>query len=164
MEQMESAAHIKMATEAHEEDGRFVPGKVKSASVRIGGREIPLRYDMRVQLQVEEELGTDFYELQNKLNKDKKSTKTVIGAIRILGNEGLKAAGETPDLTDDWLMDNMVPAQIINYRLAAMAALVAGWYMETDNSYEEKQDVVLNEIRKKNENTESPTGRQSATD
>ena len=61
-------------------------------------------------------------------------------------------------------MDNMVPAQIINYRLAAMAALVAGWYMETDNSFEEKQDVVLNEIRKKNENTESPTGRQSATD
>lgn len=150
----ESAVHIEMAEEPKEVNGEMIPGKVRSVEVRIGGRVIPLRYNMRTQLLVEEELGTDFYELQNKLNKDKKSTKVTIGAIRIMGNEGLKAAGEAPDLTDEWLIDHMSPAKIMDYRLAAMAALVAGWYMETDNSYEEKQDVVLNEIRKKNESTE----------
>lgn len=145
---------IEMAEEPKEVDGELVPGKVRSVQVWIGGRVIPLRYNMRTQLLVEEELGTDFYELQNKLNKDKKSTKVTIGAIRIMGNEGLKAAGEAADLTDEWLIEHMSPAKIMDYRLAAMAALVAGWYMETDNSYEEKQDVVLNEIRKKNENIE----------
>ena len=66
----------------------------------------------------------------------------------------VERTGEAPDLTDDWLRENMKPAEIINYRLAALAATVAGWQMETDHSDEEEQDEVLNEIRKKNESTE----------
>ena len=160
----DDVVHIETDEGRKDEDGLAAPGRVKNVSLKIGGREIPLRYNMRVQLKVEEELGTDFYELQNQLNKNKLSIKTIIGAVRLMGNEGLKHAGLEPDLTEDWLLDNMVPAQILSYRMAAMAALVAGWHMETDNSFEEKQDVVLNEIRKKNGNTGSPTGGRSVTD
>ena len=146
---------IVMATEPVMENGQIVtPGKVKSAAVKIGGRVIPLRYGMRVQEQVDEELEMDFYELQTKLDKGKRNTKETIKIIRMLGNEGLRFAGKEPDLTDDWLRDHMQPAEIINYRLAALAAMTAGWQMETDNSDEEEQDEVLNEIRKKNESTE----------
>ena len=154
----ENVIQIEMAEEPREENGETIPGKVQSVYVWIGGRIIPLRYTTAAQEQVEEEMDMDFYELQNKLNKDKKSTRATVRAIRIMGNEGLRLTGKEGDLTDDWLRAHMAPAKIIDYRLAALAALVAGWYMETDNSYEEKQDVVLNEIRKKNGNTESPTG------
>jgi hypothetical protein len=149
---------IEMAEEPREENGETIPGKVKCVHVWIGGRVIPLRYTTAAQEKFDEEMDMDFYTLQDKLNKDKKSTRVTVRTIRILGNEGLRLAGETADLTDDWLKDHIPPAKIIDYRLAALAALVSGWYMETDNSYEEKQDVVLNEIRKKNESTESPTG------
>lgn len=146
---------IEMAKDPVIEDGKIIiPGKVKSAAVRIGGRVIPLRYGMAVQEQVDEELEMDFYELQAKLDKGKRNTKETIKIIRMMGNDGLRKAGQAEDLTDEWLRDNMQPSEIINYRIAALAAMTAGWQMETDNSAEEEQDVTLNEIRKKNESTE----------
>ena len=122
--------------------------------IRVGEREIPLIYNMRTHVRVEEEMGADFYELLDKVNKGKRNAKTVIEAIRIMGNEGLRICGEEPDLTTEWLMDNMHPANEIGYRVAVLGALVSGWRMETDNSEEEEQDVTLNEIRKKNGNTD----------
>ena len=146
---------IEMATEPVIENGVIIiPGKVKSAAVKIAGRVIPLRYGMRVQEQVEEELEMDFYELQTKLDKGKRNTKQTIKIIRMMGNEGLRKEGKPQDLTDEWLEDNMNPAETIQYKMAALAATVAGWKMETDNSDEEDQDLVLNELRKKNENTD----------
>ena len=145
---------IEMAEEPVIENGKIIiPGKVKSAAVKIGGRVIPLRYGMTVQEQVDEELEMDFYELQGKLDKGKRNTRETVKIIRMMGNDGLRKAGEAADLTDEWLRENMHPAEIINYRMAALAAMTAGWHMETDNSQEEEQDEVLNEIRKKNENT-----------
>ena len=70
-----------------------------------------------------------------------------------MGNEGLRLAGEEPDLTDEWLTDRMKPSEMLDYRIAVMGALVEGWAMETDTSAEEEQDVTLNELRKKNVNT-----------
>lgn len=130
------------------------PRKVRDVTVRIGGKVIPLKFNMRVQRQIEEELEMDFYELQENLNKKKRNTGIILVCIRLMGNEGLKAEGQEADLTADWLEEHMSPAYTTDYRVAALGALVAGWKMETDNSYEEKQDVVLNEIRKKNGNTD----------
>ena len=127
--------------------------RIKDVHVKIGGRNIRLKYDMRVQMAVEDEMGIDFYELQDRLNKGKRVTKDVIRAIRIMGNEGLRLDGKEPDLTDEWLADHMEPAQTINYKVGALGAMVAGWFMETEDS-EEEQDEVLNEIRKKNGNTD----------
>lgn len=139
-------------------EGTGEPAKVKRVSIRVADREIPLRYDTRVQIQIEDELEMDFYELNEKLNKGRRNTKVILTALRLMGNEGLRKAGQEPDLTEDWLLDNIVPEYMLNYRIAAMGAMVAGWYMETDDSFNEKHDVVLDEIRKKNGSTESPAG------
>jgi hypothetical protein len=74
----------------------------------------------------------------------------MITVLRILGNEGLRLKGEEQDLTDEKIMDSITPYERDIYRVGAVAAVTKGMYMETDNSYDEKQDVVLNEILKKN--------------
>ena len=139
------------AEEAVEKKTEITPGMIRGITVDIGGRTIPLRYTMPVQLQVEEELGIDFSEITGKL-KEKKNTRLVISLIRMTGNAGLKHAGQEPDLTDEWLIDHIKPGYTTSYRVAVMGAITAGWFMETDQG-EEEQDDVLAEIRKKNGNT-----------
>ena len=142
------------AMEAAEKKEAVTPDLIRNVSVNIGGRDIPLRYTMRVQLQIEEELGMDFSEINDRL-KGKKNTRVVIGLIRLMGNAGLKNAGPAADLTDDWLIDHIKPGFTTTYRIAAMAAVTAGWFMENerqDNS--EAKDDILEEIRKKNGNTD----------
>lgn len=140
------------AMEEAEKKEEVTPDLIRNVSVNIGGRDIPLRYTMRVQLQIEEELGMDFSEINDRL-KGKKNTRVVIGLIRLLGNAGLKNAGQAADLTDDWLIDHIKPGFTTTYRIAAMAAVTAGWFMESDQG-EKEQDDVLAEIRKKNGNTD----------
>ena len=135
------------------EDEQITPDRIKGVKVEIGGRMIPLIYTMRVQLGVEREMETDFYTLQDTINKSKRCTKETIEIIRLMGNEGLRREGKEPDLTTEWLTDNMKPTQMLNYRIAVMGALIEGWYMETDNGEDEEKDLVLDEIRKKNGNT-----------
>ena len=72
----------------------------------------------------------------------------------LCGNAGLKAAGQEPDLEEDWLIDHIQPGYITSYRIALLGAVTAGWFMETETDHEEEQDDVLAEIRKKNGNTE----------
>lgn len=146
---------IDLKEEAKKEENKdILLGMIKDVKVTIGGRELVLVYNMRVQMKVEEEMEMDFAELQEKLNKAKRSTKTVIGIIRLMGNEGLRRDGKEPDLTEEWLADHMQPGFMLSYRIAAISAITAGWFMETDNSYNEEQDVTLNEIRKKNVSTD----------
>jgi len=140
------------AKEAVEEKREITPNMIRGITVEIGGRSIPLRYTMPVQLQVEEELGIDFSEITEKL-KAKKNTRLVISLIRMMGNAGLKHAGKDPDLTDEWLIDHIKPGYTTSYRVAVMGAVTAGWFMETDQG-EQEQDDVLAEIRKKNGNTD----------
>ena len=146
---------IDLKEEAKKEENKDIqPGMIKDVKVTIGGRELVLVYNMRVQMKVEEEMEMDFAELQEKLNKAKRSSKAVIGIIRLMGNEGLRRDGKEPDLTEEWLADHMQPGFMLSYRIAAISAITAGWFMETDNSYNEEQDVTLNEIRKKNASTD----------
>ena len=127
------------------------PLSIKNVSVRIGERIVPLRLTMRGIVQIEDELDMDIEEARTKLNElKKKDTKMMISILRILGNEGLRLKGETADLTDEVIMDSVSPYERNIYRIGALAAVTKGMFMETDNSYEEKQDVVLNEILKKN--------------
>lgn len=152
-EQNTPKARLEMKKLDEQENAR--PDAVKNASVNIGGRDIPLYYDVRAQIQIEEELEITYDELRENLNqlKGNPNTKMVISALRILGNRGLVHAGETGDLTDDWITDHIAIAYIRTYKVALLGAIMAGWFMETDNSWNEKQDEVLNEINKKKEST-----------
>ena len=155
METMEKESPV--TVELVEKDGEQQPPKIRNVAVEIAGRKVPLRLTTRAVIRIEEEMDMDVEELRQALNElKKKNTRAVVQSIRILGNEGLRLAGETADLTDDAVMDAVTPRERVLYRVAALAAITKGMYMETDTSYEEKQDVVLNEILKKN--TGSPAG------
>ena len=133
-----------------EEGGDGKP-KIKNVSIEIEGRKIPLRYTTRGLIAIEDELNMDASELQDALNNmRKKNTRKVVSILRILGNEGLRLAGEKPDLTDEYMMDHIGMNELLLYRVGALAAVMKGMMMETDHTDEEKQDVVLNEILKKN--------------
>lgn len=130
----------------------ITPGMIKQVDISVGNREIPLRYTLRTQIEMDEELDLSFEEAQEKIKK--KNTKTVVSLMRILGNEGLRLNGKEADLTDEWLTGHIVPANMTAYRIALMGAMTKGWFMETEEVSEAEQDDILAEIRKKNENTD----------
>lgn len=137
--------------EQPEEEQETKPIRIKNVSVQICGKNVPLRLTMRGVVQIEEELDMDPDEVRTKLSEPrKKNTKMMVTVLRILGNDGLRLKGEAQDLTDEMIMDSMTPFEREIYRVGVVAAVTKGLYMETDNSYDEKQDVVLNEILKKN--------------
>lgn len=132
--------------------------EIKNVTIEIEGRRIPLRYTTTAMIAIEEEMDMTGEELREELNQlKKKNTKKTITALRILGNEGLRLAGEKPDLTDEYLLDRINPREVLLYRVGVMAAILKGMLMETDHTDEEKQDVVLNEILKKNSGSQ-PAG------
>ena len=115
-------------------------------SLQIAGREIPLRYTMRELADMEETIGTmdNFRDL---MLKGSHRLRNMAAAIRIMGNSGLNKAGETADLTDDWLLDHMDPGKLKGYQIAVLGAFTDGFRMETEEDQE--RDLVLEEIERK---------------
>ena len=136
-----------------QEVGEITPEMLRNIRVAIGGKEFPLWYDMAAQLDAEEQLGLDFTDMQDVLNKKKGNTRAVIRILAILGNRGLIREGREPFLDEKWLTEHIVPASMRAYKIAALAAITSGWFMETDNGSEEERDIGLEEIRKKNGKT-----------
>ena len=147
---------LKKGAEAAAKGQKITPEMIQGTTVTVGRREIPMAYDVRTQIQIDEEIGMDWDTLRDSINNLKKSviTKTIVKCIRILGNRGLVKDGKEPDLTDEWLLDHIVMKDMLAYRIALLGTLTAGWYMETDDSQDKEIDVGLLEIRKKNGNTD----------
>jgi hypothetical protein len=117
-------------------------------TIKVGEREIPLRYTMLELADMDEEIGTmdNFRDL---ILKGKRRIRNMVAAIRIMGNSGLSHVGQPADLTDEWLLDHLDPAQFKAYQIAVLAAFTAGWKMETEE--ERVHDVTLEEIERKKE-------------
>lgn len=114
----------------------------------IAGREIPLRFTMRELADMEEAIGT-MDQFKDLILTGKKRLRNTCAAIRIMGNAALKADGKTPDLTDDWLLDNMEPRRMQSYQMAVLSVFTEGWKMETEE--EKEHDLTLEEIERKKE-------------
>lgn len=117
-------------------------------TVTIGGREIPLVFNMPEFADMEEEIGS-LSLVEDLLLKGKKRIRNTAAAIRIMGNAGLRDAGEKADLTDEWILNNMQPRMIVSYQSSVMAAINAG--MTTETSEDQERDLVLEEIERKKE-------------
>jgi hypothetical protein len=131
---------------------------MEGVTVPIGGRMIPLKFGMDQFAEIEETVGYlgDVKELMEGKNR----VRNTISVIRILGNGGLKAAGEQPDLTEEWLRENMEPQNIMIYQLAAIACRSRAEESEAVKEENEntERDLVLEEINKKKEPANSHTG------
>jgi hypothetical protein len=117
-------------------------------NIKIGGREIPLLFEMPQYAELEEAVGI-LSDTPALFLKGKFRIKNVAAAIRVMGNGGLEAAGERPDLTDEWVLKNMRPAWLRTYQIAILAAITAGMHMETQE--EKERDLVLEELERKKE-------------
>jgi len=132
---------------------------VDNISIKIGDREIPLRFKMTEFAEIEEEIG-NLGEVRDLLLKGKKRIRNIAAVIRILGNAGLKHAEEPADLTDEWLLENMNPYELMAYQLAVMACMTKESESQAaaEEDKDKEVDVVLEEINRKKETVNSHTG------
>jgi hypothetical protein len=128
-------------------------------TVKIGERVIPLRFRMNQFIEIEETVG-NLGEVRELILKGKNRLRNLISVTRILGNAGLKAAGEEPDLTDEWLTENMDPHALMAYQLGVVACLSKESESEAAKEENEntERDLVLEEIEQKKGPVNSHTG------
>ena len=138
--------------------------------IKIGGRTIPLLYTTFEMIEIQKEIGCTAFQLKEEVfgihlededdpsslrvevARDGKRTEKMCKLIRILGNAGLEEKGETPDLTDKWVMRNMKPAMIVPYAVTVMAEIAEGNRMESPKTEAEKGPVdegLEEEVEKK---------------
>ena len=132
---------------------------MEGLKVVIGGREIPLRFRMNQFIQIEEEIG-NLADVQNLIMDGEHRLRNMIRMIRILGNAGLKAAGEDADLTEEWLTENMDPYSAQEYSFAALMCLSKESKSQAAKEEQEnkERDLVLEEIEAKKDPVNSHTG------
>lgn len=125
---------------------------MEPVKLKIGEREIPLRFKMSEFALIEEEVGS-LADIKALIMEGRQRAKNLIAVIRIMGNAGLKAAGEAPDLTDEWLGENMQPTALLAYQVGVLAVMTEEGRSEADEERKEteERDLVLEEIQKKKE-------------
>lgn len=116
--------------------------------VRLGEREIPLKFTMEEFAEIEEAVG-NLSLIDEILLKGKQRIRNLATAIRIMGNAGLAGAGEKPDLTDKTVMSLMKPRKLVEYQTAAISAINQGMLVESNE--DEVHDIVLEDIERKKE-------------
>ena len=132
---------------------------MKGISLTIGDRTIPLYFGMDEFIEIEETIG-NLGELRDLILKGRQRLRNMIGAIRILGNAGLKREGKEADLTDEWLKENMDPHALLAYQIAVLACLQRDGESQAvnENNENKERDLVLEEIEQKKDPVNSHTG------
>ena len=132
---------------------------MENVKVQIGGREIPLRFRMDEFIEIEETVG-NLGDVKEMILKGRSRLRNIITMIRIMGNGALKAAGEEPDLTDEWLREHMEPHQLMTYQIAVIGCLSKETASEAvaEENKGKKRDLVLEELEAKKGPVNTPTG------
>ena len=132
---------------------------MENITLNIGERKIPLRFRMNQFIELEEKLG-NLGEIRDKITTDRSRLTNLVFVIMVLGNAGLKAEGQEPDLTEEWLRENMEPHALMAYQIAVLACLTKenkSQAAEEENESKER-DLVLEEIQAKKDPVNSHTG------
>lgn len=123
-------------------------------SVKIAGRQIPLVFDLRSWMQMEQEVcvlaRVDEILKYKAEERTCKNLSEIVSLVKIFGNEGLKIDGQEADLTDEWLTEHIRPYQVAAIRIALMGVMGEGFASEQLKKDEgAERDLVLEEINKK---------------
>ncbi len=148
--------------------------------IKIGGRTVPMVLTVFEMVAIQEEIGCtigqvkdEIFGLEHNLEtdeysfsmlEDKEKLKKFGRLIRILGNAGLEEAGQTPDLTDKWVLRNIRPAMLMAYTIAVSSVLNDAMKMESAEKEKGPVDEVLEEQNRKKEPGSLPTGESAPTD
>lgn len=131
---------------------------MENIKIKIGEREIPLRFRMTQFADIEEQVG-NLGEIRKLILEDKKRSRNLVAVLRILGNAGLKAEGKEQDLTDEWLLENMDPHLLMAYQLAVLACMSKETESQAakEENESKERDLVLEEINEKKERVNTPS-------
>lgn len=134
------------------------------AEIILRGRTIPLVFTMLEMKQVQEEvapIGQFINVIFGRKDSDDEKAElygsaehlNAIGkTVRIMGNAGLEEAGETPDLTDKWVLRALKPSNLMKTMGICLEAFNEGMASEIpDEKSSEPVDVTLEQINKKKE-------------
>ena len=148
--------------------------------IKIGGRTVPMVLTVFEMVAIQEEIGCtigqvrdEIFGLEHNLEtdeysfsmlEDKEKLKKFGRLIRILGNAGLEEAGQTPDMTDKWVLRNIRPAMLMAYTIAVSSVLNDAMKMESAEKEKGPVDEVLEEQNRKKEPGSLPTGESAPTD
>ena len=83
--------------------------------LKIGGREIPLRFMMQEMADIEEQIAP-LDNLKELFLTGRQRVRNMAQAFTILGNAGLKESGQAADLTAEWFLDHMEPENLQGYQ------------------------------------------------
>lgn len=125
---------------------------MKPMTMTAKGRELHMHFDNKAWLAIEDEFGSleAMYELMD--GKEKPLYHTV-RMTSVIANAGERKAGRTPDITPEWLLENLTPKQIRAANTMAKLAIMEGWKRENvDEDEDSPVDVELEAIQKKTEN------------
>ena len=101
-------------------------------------------------MELEEEFGS-MEKMQEQLDKDEHPMHINLKLAAITARCGAKHAGEKPDMTWEWLRDNLTPKQARRANTLAKLAVADGLKRENMDDEDEAVDVVAEEIQKKTE-------------
>lgn len=123
---------------------------MKTTKLKIGGREFALLFDLNAMQAMED--GIKDFDL-SKLSDYVRTPGGMLDIITILAREGEEAEGRVLDVDKRWFGRHISPspAKIANIHVTILDCLRDGLTMETEDEDEGEVDVVLEEIKKKEE-------------
>lgn len=114
------------------------------------GVTLRMYFDTAAWMELEEEFGS-MEKMQEQLDKDEHPMHINLKLAAITARCGAKHAGEKPDMTWEWLRDNLTPKQARKANTLAKLAVAEGLKRENVDDEDEAVDVVAEEIQKKTE-------------
>ena len=115
------------------------------------GVTLRMYFDTAAWMELEEEFGS-MEKMQEQLDKDEHPMHINLKLAAITARCGAKHAGEKPDMTWEWLRDNLTPKQARRANTLAKLAVADGLKRESVDEEDEAVDVVAEEIQKKTGN------------
>lgn len=114
------------------------------------GVTLRMYFDTAAWMELEEEFGS-MEKMQEQLDKDEHPMHINLKLAAITARCGARNEGEKPDMTWEWLRDNLTPKQARKANTLAKLAVAEGLKRESVDEEDEAVDVVAEEIQKKTE-------------
>ena len=123
---------------------------MKTTPLKIGKRTFALAFNMNAMFEMQDTIPE--FDL-SKLTSYAKSPRGMIDLIIILARQGEQLEGRALDVDHEWFGRHLSPSpqQIAKIKQAVLGALTNGLTMETEDDEEAEHDVVLEEVKKKEE-------------
>ena len=121
---------------------------MEKLTLKAGGRELLLRYDLQMLCDVEEEYGS-LDDLLDKMEGKERPTNHALFMIACAANAGERHRGGAEDVTMEWLKENLSPRQQREASAMARLAIMLGMRREYAADDDGDVDEVLEEIRTK---------------